>query len=78
MARKNKFQTPTAIAHNYILNMDFQGEDIWVATAQGLSHGIREPQKEALLYAAEETGSAAPHDSRTSHSRKRPLARPEP
>jgi len=48
---KEKLYTATALAHNYILNMDFQGEDIWVATAHGLSHGIREPQKEALLYA---------------------------
>ena len=31
----------TAPAHNYILGVDFQGEDIWVATAKGLSHGIR-------------------------------------
>lgn len=30
----------TAPAHNYILNIDFQGSDIWVATAKGLSHGI--------------------------------------
>ena len=36
------FQTATSIAHNYILNLAFQGEDIWVATATGLSHGIRE------------------------------------
>ncbi len=49
--KKEKFTTPTSIAHNYILNMDFQGEDIWVATALGLSHGIREPQKENQLYA---------------------------
>jgi len=49
--KKQKLATPTTLAHNYILNMDFQGEDIWVATAQGLSHGIREPQKEAQLYA---------------------------
>jgi len=49
--KKDKLETPTALAHNYVLNMDFQGEDIWVATALGLSHGIREPQKEALLYA---------------------------
>jgi ligand-binding sensor domain-containing protein len=27
-------------AHNYILGIDFQGGDIWVATAAGLSHGI--------------------------------------
>jgi len=32
----------TAPAHNYILAVDFQGDDIWVATAKGLSHGIRE------------------------------------
>ena len=34
--------TATSIAHNYILNLAFQGDDIWVATATGLSHGIRE------------------------------------
>jgi hypothetical protein len=34
-------ETGTAPAHNYILGVDFQGEDIWVATAEGLSHGIR-------------------------------------
>ena len=32
----------TAPAHNYIIGIDFQGKDIWVATAKGLSHGIRE------------------------------------
>ncbi|MBS1858571.1 MAG: regulator [Acidobacteria bacterium] len=31
----------TAPAHHYVLGVDFQGEDIWVATAKGLSHGIR-------------------------------------
>jgi hypothetical protein len=31
----------TAPAHNYIFGVDFQGDDIWVATAHGLSHGIR-------------------------------------
>lgn len=31
----------TAPAHNYILGVDFQGDGIWVATAEGLSHGIR-------------------------------------
>jgi ligand-binding sensor domain-containing protein len=39
--------TPIAVdsapAHNYILGIDFQGPDIWVATAKGLSHGIRQP-----------------------------------
>jgi ligand-binding sensor domain-containing protein len=35
-------QVTSAPAHNYILGLDFQGEDIWVATAKGLSHGIRQ------------------------------------
>ena len=34
----------TAPAHNYILGIDFDGGDIWVATARGLSHGILQPQ----------------------------------
>ncbi len=33
----------TAPANNYILGIDFQGRDIWVATAGGLSHGILQP-----------------------------------
>jgi ligand-binding sensor domain-containing protein len=41
-----KLESPTSLAHNYILNMAFQGEDIWVATAAGLSHGIHESHKE--------------------------------
>jgi ligand-binding sensor domain-containing protein len=48
--KKSKLETPTSIAHNYILNMAFQGDDIWVATAHGLSHGIRQPQKEEPFY----------------------------
>jgi hypothetical protein len=48
--KKTTLDAPTSLAHNYILNMDFQGKDIWVATAKGLSHGIREPQMEAKLY----------------------------
>ena len=39
----------TAPSHNYILGVDFQGDDIWVATAHGLSHGIR--QKESVSIA---------------------------
>jgi ligand-binding sensor domain-containing protein len=31
----------SAPAHHYILGLDFQGDDIWAATAHGLSHGIR-------------------------------------
>jgi ligand-binding sensor domain-containing protein len=40
-----KRETSTSLAHNYILNLAFQGDDIWVATAKGLSHGMRETQK---------------------------------
>ncbi len=32
----------TAPAHNYVLGIDFQGDDVWVATAKGFSHGIRQ------------------------------------
>ncbi len=35
----------TAPAHNYMLGIDFQGRDIWVATAKGLSHGIYQPKE---------------------------------
>jgi ligand-binding sensor domain-containing protein len=41
----SKFPVETAPAHNYIFGVDFQGEDIWVATAKGLSHGIRIKQE---------------------------------
>jgi ligand-binding sensor domain-containing protein len=37
-----KIAVQTAPAHNYILGVDFQGDDLWVATAKGLSHGIRQ------------------------------------
>jgi hypothetical protein len=37
----------SAPSHNYILAVDFQGDDLWVATAHGVSHGIRLKQKEA-------------------------------
>jgi ligand-binding sensor domain-containing protein len=35
-------EVSSAPAHNYILMIDFQGDDVWVATAKGLSHGIRQ------------------------------------
>jgi hypothetical protein len=35
----------TAPAHNYILNIDVQGDDIWVATGKGLSHGILQKER---------------------------------
>ena len=41
--KKDRIGSATTLAHNYILSMDFQGDDLWVATAQGLSHGILQP-----------------------------------
>ena len=35
-------EVDSAPAHNYILGVDFQGDDIWVATAKVLIHGIRQ------------------------------------
>ncbi len=31
----------TGIAHNFVIGVDFQDDDIWVATSYGLSHGTR-------------------------------------
>jgi ligand-binding sensor domain-containing protein len=41
--KQTSINVTTAPAHNYILGVDFQGHDIWVATAKGLSHGVRQP-----------------------------------
>ena len=40
--RQKEISVQTAPSHNYMLGVDFQGDDIWVATAHGLSHGIRQ------------------------------------
>jgi ligand-binding sensor domain-containing protein len=48
--KTTKLETETSLAHNYVLNMDFQGEDIWVATARGLSHGMRASTKEGKVH----------------------------
>lgn len=45
---KQRMESATTLAHNYILNLDFQGDDIWVATANGLSHGMRQTAKQSL------------------------------
>jgi hypothetical protein len=42
-AHVTKVPVKSAPSHNYVLGIDFQGEDLWVATAHGLSHGIRIP-----------------------------------
>jgi ligand-binding sensor domain-containing protein len=44
--KKTRMETPTSLPHNYVLNVAFQGNTIWVATADGVSHGFRQPNKE--------------------------------
>jgi len=34
----------TTIAHNYTWQVDFQGDAVWVATAQGVSRGVPRPR----------------------------------
>ena len=41
---EERIPVQTRSAHNYILGVDFQGDDLWVATAKGLSHGIRQKE----------------------------------
>ena len=31
----------SAPAHHYTFGIDFENNDVWVATAKGVSHGIR-------------------------------------
>jgi ligand-binding sensor domain-containing protein len=40
--KTTRIDVDSAPSHNYILGLDFQGDDLWVATAHGLSHGVRE------------------------------------
>jgi ligand-binding sensor domain-containing protein len=37
----SRVEVDSAPAHHYIFGIDFQRDDIWVATAKGVSHGIR-------------------------------------
>jgi ligand-binding sensor domain-containing protein len=43
--KTSRVPAASAPAHNYTFGVDFQGDDIWVATAKGLSHGIRIKQE---------------------------------
>jgi len=43
----------TGLANNFIWYCEFQGEDIWVATSRGLSHGIWRPQATAETASAQ-------------------------
>lgn len=40
-----KVETETGLAHSYIFNIALKGNDIWVATAKGLSHGTISPME---------------------------------
>jgi ligand-binding sensor domain-containing protein len=39
--KTDSISVESAPAHNYTFGIDFQRDDVWVATAKGLSHGIR-------------------------------------
>ena len=47
----------SAPAHNYVLGVDFQGDDLWVATAKGLSHGIRLDRSSVTAKVLKQTAS---------------------
>lgn len=53
-----KVPVTTAPAHNYILGVDFQGDDLWVATAKGLSHGIRLDRSSAITKVSKQAASS--------------------
>ncbi len=44
--KKRTKETATSLPHNYVLSMAYQGNTIWVATADGLSHGFPQSTKE--------------------------------
>ena len=64
-------------AHNYVLGVDFQGDDIWVATAKGLSHGIRqinEQLKETIIMMHVQEILASNRRTRRSRSARSPTS----
>ena len=56
-----KVAVTTAPAHNYILGVDFQGDDLWVATAKGLSHGIRQDRSTATAKVSKQAARGKKH-----------------
>lgn len=48
--KRTELTTQTSLAHNYVINMAFQGQDIWVATERGLSHGKAESAKGGTIH----------------------------
>jgi ligand-binding sensor domain-containing protein len=53
----HKLAVESAPAHNYVLGVDFQGDDLWVATAKGLSHGIRLDRASSTAKVLKQTAS---------------------
>jgi ligand-binding sensor domain-containing protein len=39
-----RLRSATAIAHNYVWQVDFQGDTVWAATARGVSRGVPRPR----------------------------------
>jgi ligand-binding sensor domain-containing protein len=37
----NEISASTSIAHNFVIGVDVKGDDIWVSTSHGVSHGTR-------------------------------------
>ena len=54
----HKIAVQSAPAHNYVLGVDFQGDDLWVATAKGLSHGIRLDRSSATATVLKQAASS--------------------
>lgn len=41
-------KSATSIGHNFVLSVDFQGDEVWVGTSHGLSHGMRAHASQGL------------------------------
>ena len=52
----------TAPAHHYTFGVDFQGDDVWVATAKGVSHGIRIQPRRLHNHEHQRSAGANRHD----------------
>ncbi|MFW6205625.1 MAG: ligand-binding sensor domain-containing protein [Gemmatimonadota bacterium] len=64
-----RVRTPTAPAHNFVLGIDFQGEDIWISTENGVSRGTPDPEADrrhglATLSPASATAGRKPRTQR--------------
>jgi ABC-type branched-subunit amino acid transport system substrate-binding protein len=50
--RLGSIQTETALAHGFVLGVDFQGDAVWVATEKGVSRGEPGPDSKVPDFAA--------------------------